>query len=225
MNNRLNDVLWIGGSPCSGKSTIAQRLSSAYGLSIYSCDDAFERHRLLVTPECQPIFARLASASCDELWLRPVPQQIEEELAFYREEFPFILSDLEHLVRLAEGDSRLAWVAEGAALLPSLLAGLGVPPAQAIWIVPAEAFQRTHYARRDWRHDVLRDCSDPEQGWENWMARDAGFARRVAIEAERLGYTVILVDGARPVDDIYADVVRHFGLGGLRPDRLPREWG
>ena len=210
MNDRLNRILWIGGSPCSGKSTIAHRLSATFGLHIYSCDDAFERHRLLVTPERQPVFARLASLSCDELWLRPVPQQIDEELTIYREEFPFILADLEHL------DEKCR-VAEGAALLPSLLAHLAVPPSRAIWIVPEEAFQREQYGRREWRHDVLRDCSDPNQGWENWMARDVGFARRVATDARALGYRVIVVDGARTVDDNYAGVVRHFGLDAHVP--------
>ena len=103
-------------------------------------------------------------------------------------------------------------MAEGAALLPALLAEQEVPPARAIWIVPEESFQRTQYARREWRHDVLRTCSDPEQGWENWMARDAGFACRVAAGAVGLGYRVVLVDGSRSVDEIYAEVVRHFGL-------------
>ena len=143
--------------------------------------------------------------STDDLWLRPLPEQIEEELAIYREEFPFILADL------ARPEEELG-LAEGAALLPSLVAEHGVPTEQAIWIVPAEAFQREQYSRREWRHDVLRDCSDPELGWENWMARDAGFALRVAAEARRLGYTVIVVDGTRPLDDIYAEVVRHFGF-------------
>lgn len=207
MNDRLNRMLWIGGSPCSGKSTISQRLAETYGLRIYSCDDAFERHRLLVAPEREPVFARLASMNCDELWLRPVPQQIEEELECYREEFLFILADL------ALPDEECG-VAEGAALLPSLLAGLGVPRSRAIWMVPEESFQRAHYARREWRHDALRDCSDPDQGWENWMARDAGFARRVTKEAELMGYSVIVVDGSRPLDEIYAEVARHFGLDG-----------
>ncbi len=65
--------------------------------------------------------------------------------------------------------------------------------------------------------DLLRDCSDPEQAWENWMARDAGFARRVAADARRLGYKVIVINGARPFDDVYAVVVRHFGLDRRLP--------
>ena len=205
MNDRLNRVLWIGGSPCSGKSTIAQRLAATFGLRVFSCDDAFERHRLLVTPDHQPVFARLASSSCDGLWLRPVSQQIEEEITCYQEEFPFILADL------ALPDEECG-IAEGAALLPSLLAGLGVPSSRAIWIVPDESFQRAHYVRREWRHDVLRGCADPEQGWENWMARDAGFARHVTAEALGLGFRVVLVDGSRTVDEIYAEVVDHVGL-------------
>ena len=38
-------------------------------------------------------------------------------------------------------------------------------------------FRRTHYARRPWIHEILERTSQPEQAFENWMQRDADFAR------------------------------------------------
>lgn len=48
------------------------------------------------------------------------------------------------------------------------------------------------------------------------MERDALFAGHVAAEAARLGGKLLVVDGSRPVDDVAAEVARHFGLGAGR---------
>lgn len=208
MDHLLSDktLYWIGGSPCSGKSSIADRLAERYGLGVYRCDDAFHEHLGRFEPGRHPVAARLMRASCDELWMRPVPRQVAEELAFYDEEFALILDDL----RALPTDRPV--IAEGAALLPALVAGLGVAREQAIWIVPTEAFQRQHYAQRDWRHDILRECTDPEQAWQNWMARDAGFAREVAADADRRGYRILTTDGSQSLEAMLGIVERHFGL-------------
>jgi hypothetical protein len=140
----LPNVIWIGGSPCAGKSAIADALAKQYGFSVYRCDDAFTRHAEQVVPERQPVWARLNGLTCDGLWMRPVEEQVTEEIAFYQEEFPMILNDL---ARLPAGQTVIA---EGAALLPELLDAFVAGPRRAVWIVPAAEFQLTHYARRDW---------------------------------------------------------------------------
>lgn len=207
LDDRLSHVFWIGGSPCSGKSTVAATLAGPYGLTVYTCDEAVERHVRLAGPDRAPVMHRLNHASCDDLWMRPLEQQISEEIQFYEEEFPFILNDL-----LALPNDRPV-IAEGAALMPRLLDGIGIPRTRAIWLVPSPAFQREHYVRRDWRHDVLDDCTDREQAWRNWMERDIGFAGQVVSEAASLGRTCLTIDGRRPLEAILLDVRRHFGLG------------
>ncbi len=206
MTKELAHVYWIGGSPCSGKSSIADLLAEKHGMTVYRCDDAYFRHQTVISAEAHPVFSRLAHASCDELWLRPVAQQVREEIELYREEFPLILADLASL------PPTRPVVAEGAALLPDLLAGLRADPNRAIWVVPTEPFQRERYAKREWRHEVLKDCSDPELAWRNWMDRDAGFANNVAKAAGDQGYRVVVVDGARSIDANLRLVEAHFGL-------------
>lgn len=199
-------TFWIGGSPCAGKSSIADRLALRHDLRVYRCDDAFDEHLRRFTAEEHPIAARLIALSCDELWLRPVPTQIAEEFAFYREEFSLIRDDLR---AMPEGRPVIA---EGTALLPDCLDRLGVDPGRTIWIVPTEPFQRRHYAERPWRHDILRACSERARAWEQWMARDVGFAQEVAEEARRRGYRVLTVDGSRSIEEMSEIVARHFGL-------------
>lgn len=204
--DRLAHVTWLGGSPCAGKSTVADRIAANHGMTVYRCDDAFHEHAKRLVPETQPVFHRLANASTDDIWLRPVQQQIGEEITLYREEFSMIIDDL-----LTLPPDRPV-IAEGAALMPELLHPLGIDHRRMLWMVPTDAFQRHHYEQRDWRHDVLRDCSNPERGWKNWMARDAGFAREVARQATRRGLRLITVDGSRSIDEIHADVLDWLAL-------------
>lgn len=203
---RLAHVTWLGGSPCAGKSTIASRLAGDHGMLVYRCDDAFYEHANRLDPESQPVFHRLAQAPVDDIWLRPVQLQIDEELELYREEFQMIIEDI-----LALPPERPV-IAEGAALMPELIHPLGIARRRMLWMVPTAAFQRHHYEQREWRHDVLRECSDPERGWENWMARDTGFAQEITRQAAVHDLRLITVDGSRSLDEVHANVVESLDL-------------
>jgi hypothetical protein len=181
-------------------------LATRHGMAVYRCDDAYFEHQNRITREGQPVFHRLLRASCDELWMRPVQQQVAEEIELYREEFSLILADLCAL------PANRPIIAEGAALLPDLIEGLNVDRRRMLWMVPTEHFQREHYGRRKWRHDVLRDCRDPDRAWENWMQRDAGFARYVAGHATERLLRLMTVDGTRSLDATLSDIERHLRL-------------
>jgi hypothetical protein len=202
----LSHIYWIGGSPCSGKSSIADSLAQSYRLPVYRGDDAFFEHEKIITQDKQPVFHKLTHLSSDELWMRPVDQQIAEEIALYREEFPLILQDLLTL------PATHPIIAEGAALLPEQVCQLLSDPRRAIWIVPTAEFQQHHYPRRDWTHDIVAACTDPEQAFQNWMQRDIGFATFIASQATEQGMRVLLVDGKRSLAENIASVEQHFQL-------------
>lgn len=202
----LDHVFWIGGSPCAGKSTIARSLAADHDFLSYSCDDAWERHTTHADSIHTPMLSRLLGLDCDGLWMRPVAQQVEEELAVYREEFGFILEDL----RALPTDRPI--LAEGCALLPDLLVNHGIPANHSLWIVPAPEFQLHHYAQRDWISGIVSTCTSPEQAWRNWMNRDIGFGQAVATSARHFGRRVLTVDGTHPVEAIECQVATHFGL-------------
>ena len=107
----LAHVLWMGGSPCSGKSSIAKRLASRYGLALYRCDDAFWEHMERAEPDRHPRLHKLNRMTWDEIWMRPVDAQIADETRCYHEEFEMILDDLLAYPRstpvLAEGADRI----------------------------------------------------------------------------------------------------------------------
>ncbi len=189
MAENLAHIYWIGGSPCAGKSSIADTLAEKYRFDLYRCDDAYFTHAKLVTPEQQPVFHRLTHLSSDDLWMRPVAQQAQEEIALYHEEFPLILEDL-----LSRPRTR-SILAEGAALLPECIHPLLLRPRQALWIVPTREFQMYHYTRREWAKDVVKTCTNPKQAFLNWMHRDIEFAQSIIDAATSRDLQILIVDG------------------------------
>lgn len=210
----LSHVYWIGGSPCAGKSTIAQTLADRYNLHYYQCDSWFDAHQQCANPDQQPLLHKLTGMSCDELWLPPVAEQVAREIAIYREEFAMILADLAALPRTQP------ILAEGAALLPAFVANHLTDSRHAIWITPTPAFQRFHYTQRPWIHDVVRTCSDPILAFDNWMARDEAFAQVVNEQAMALRLSLLIVDGSRPLFENTAFIEEKLGLGTLETGKV-----
>jgi 2-phosphoglycerate kinase len=206
--NGLAHVLWMGGSPCSGKSSIAEILAKKHSLRVYKCDDAFWEHAKRVDPAKHPTFHRLTHMTWEEIWMRPVAVQIADEFACYREQFGMIIDDLLALPRSTPV------IAEGAALLPELVSGLLPDRSQAVWVIPTEAFQREHYTRekRPFVNDILAHCQNPTQAFANWMDRDVGFAKRVAGKARAFDLEVLTVDGKRTIVQNAEIVAQCFGL-------------
>lgn len=199
----LAHVLWMGGSPCSGKSSMAALLCAQYDLAPYQCDSFFDAHQQRATVQDHPALFRIGAMTWDAIWMRPVKEQIADVLTIYHEEFGFILDDLR-----AMPDDRPI-LAEGAALLPELVApfqGAGV------WVIPTAAFQLAQYRRREWIHGILGQCADPEQAFRNWMARDQGFGQQVVAQAAARDLPVITVDGRASVEANARMAARHLGL-------------
>ena len=51
LQQALAHVYWLGGSPCAGKSSIADSLVERYGFRLYRCDEAYFVHEKVVTPK------------------------------------------------------------------------------------------------------------------------------------------------------------------------------
>lgn len=219
----LSHILWLGGSPCAGKSSISRLLAEAYGLVVYSVDDAFPAHVARLDPAHQPALTAWLRASWDERWMQPVDDLVAEATACYTEHWSLILGD----VAAMSGAGPV--LVEGTALLPGEVARLGVAPRRAVWMTPSAEFQYRYYAQREWMRDIVAQCSQPETAFANWMARDAQFARWVEEQARCLGYEVIVVDGVTPIEGMAQRVAQHFRLGDAentddcRPERSAAE--
>jgi hypothetical protein len=202
-------VYWLGGSACSGKTTVAEDIAARRGFSLFHCDDSLFEHMAAADPLRQPAMAKAASLNrlgWDALFMRPVEEQVADELAFYHEEFPLLVD------QLAGHPPEKPLLAEGNAWLPELLRALGVSPARAAYLVPTRGFQWAHYSRREFIQAILAQCPDPQPAFANWMERDARLGEEVCAQAAAWGAPVQRVDGSLGLEETRRWVERAWGL-------------
>lgn len=203
----MTEIYYIGGSPCSGKSTIAEALSKKYNLYYFKVDDHLEKYMKMGASSKKAICLKADAMNPEQIWMRDPLVQCEEELLIYEEIFEFILEDLKHI------DCKNGIITEGAAYLPKLVKSLDIPFERYISITPSKEFQIFHYSKREWVPYVLAECSNKEKAFENWMNRDVLFAEAVQQQCKELGYVSLINNGEPKVEELISKVVSHFGLG------------
>ena len=195
----------IGGSPYSGKSTIAFLLARKYDLLHIKLDDLTDRMMDQARANAKPISLLRQDRSPDQIWLRHPKEMADEEWRFYEEIFPYVASYL-----LEHQEKPL--LVEGAGLLPHLVKSLDGPAVSYLCLTPTADFQTKHYQQREWVPYVLEDTSNPEQAFENWMQRDILFAQMVRKEAKKLGYPSLMTDGSRSEKETAEEIARLLKL-------------
>lgn len=204
----LGHAYWMGGSPCAGKSSIAELLAREFGLQIFNVDKAFnQKHRHHLDPRRQPTLHKWVTSPWADLWMQPAEMLLTEAKASYAEHFGLIVADVSAM------PSETQILVEGTALLPDRVNSLQVAYNRAIWLVPTEEFQRTYYpSRGDWVNQILAQCRDPDLALQNWMDRDVAFAKWVIDRTQALGYRVVEIDGTSSIEAYAALVAGHFQL-------------
>ena len=84
----------IGGSPCSGKSTIASLLARQYQLLHIKLDDLVEKMMSQASEDSQPICLLRQDRNPEQIWMRNPEEMADEEWRFYEEIFPYVKSYL-----------------------------------------------------------------------------------------------------------------------------------
>lgn len=206
LQRALAHVLWIGGAPDAGKTSIANLLAEKHSLQVYHFDRHEPAHFARATADEHPALyaAHPAQMTPDERWVRhPVERMVRQTIASWTERCGMAIEDL-----LAMPKQSMI-VAEGPGFFPACVAPLMVHPHQAIWLVPTEAFKRESAARRN-KLTARNETSDPARAQRNWYARDLGLVAHVTRGAQDYGLTLLTVDGAQSLDEMAALVAAHF---------------
>ena len=132
--------------------------------------------------------------------------QCEEELAWYREVFDLVCEEISQIQNVR------GIIAEGAAYLPDLMKSINVSYNQYLSITPTKDFQVSHYSQREWVPYVLQECSDKDKAFENWMERDALFAKDVQRQCEEAGYLSLINNGEMGIEELVKMVEKHLEL-------------
>ena len=195
----------IGGSPCSGKSTLASLLARKYDLLHIKLDDLVDEMMSQASVNSRPICLLRQDRNPEQIWMRNPEEMADEEWHFYEEIFPYVKS---YLIK----NQDKALLVEGAGLLPHLIKSLEEPAVSYLCLTPTADFQKKHYKQREWVPYVLEGTSNPEQAFENWMQRDILFAQMVRKEAQKLGYPSLMTDGSRSEKETAEKIARLLKL-------------
>ena len=195
----------IGGSPCSGKSTLASLLARKYDLLHIKLDDLVDEMMSQASVDSRPICLLRQDRNPEQIWMRNPEEMADEEWRFYEEIFPYVRSYL-----IKNQDRPL--LVEGAGLLPHLVKELECPASSYLCLTPTADFQKKHYIQREWVPYVLEGTTNPEQAFENWMQRDILFAQMVRKEAQKLGYPSLMTDGSRSEKETAEKIARLLKL-------------
>ena len=200
----MRKIYYIGGSPCSGKTTIAQQIAEERNLLYFSVDDELGKYAQMGAEKGYPICQKQWKLSPDETWLRDPAVMCREELQFYREIFEFIKEEL------SEVSKDRTVITEGAAFLPELMKKAGISKEEYLCLTPVKEFQIEYYQKREWVPMILEGCSDKEKAFGNWMERDVLFAEEVRQQCKNAGYSSLVTDGRIEIGEMKGLIEAHF---------------
>lgn len=188
-------VLIIGGNPCSGKSSISEKLGKLHHLKVIDSDRLLERYVMNATSDMKRLY-EWKSTPMLEILQKPSEQLFSELLDFYQEALSLFLSETytEDIIF------------EGAFFTPEVCEQLKVE-CPVVYLLSTNDFYLEKYPQRSY----AKEMKNTEYGaiaLQNLMKRDMLFRDYVYQTANQRGYKIIDIDTQTNFDAVLESVNR-----------------
>lgn len=191
----------LGGAPGVGKTTLGRALAARLGIASVTIDDLLTVAQAVTSPESHPGLHVMRRRPHLEYFTDSSLDQLKADAELQHEAtWPFVQQLI--LKRALWAPSPI--VIDGWQLRPSTVARLGVPHVWSGWIVASPSVLEERERRNtEW----MRESSDPDRMFANFLARSLWFNELVRHEATELQMNVLLQSGKATVDDLCRSVV------------------
>lgn len=206
LRDSLERVLWIGGAPDSGKTSVARILAERHGFEIYQFDRHEKAHFARADPDLHPALwaAHPDRMDSEQRWLGSTPQEMADAtIASWSERCGMAFEEIADLAASSPV------IAEGPGLFPDTLAPILSDPRKAVWLIPTEAFKRRSAIERG-KPGTRHETSDPERATANIIARDLIMAARIRERCAVLGLECLVVTGDEGPEAVAERVAKQF---------------
>ncbi len=218
-NSRLDNVYWIGGSSCSGKSSAAKRIAERFDLNVCHTDEhAFGKHMFALENEAAfPAISRYKSMiveGIDAFAQREVDVSYRAFLEYCAEVFPLLCADI-------GGMSKERPVAvEGAHVLPELVRPYAAP-GNAVFLVGTPEFQKRIWIKEmageipggnPYEIANYRKSSMKELIGKKHAALHQAIALHIKNTARKRGFPIIVCDGGMGEEELAEKIAAGLNL-------------
>ena len=205
-------VLWLGGPPDSGKTSVAALLAERHGARVYHFDRHERAHLDRADPQRHPDLARLRAQIgalterelAHELWLAHPPEVMASwTIACWSQRVELAVADLRAMPASAP------IIAEGPGFFPDAVFPHLADPRRAIWLLPTEDFKRSSATRRD-KPGARHLTADPDRAQEHLIRRDLLLGEHIRQRVAALDLSALEIDGSRTLEEIATVVAARF---------------
>jgi len=207
----LQNVYFLVGTACGGKTTMGRTLSKKYGYTYFSdnwYEENFKVWQSIINEKYQPLSTRRNEVNWEAYFSKSVEEFLADDSYGANESLDFSIIEL---IKLSQNSKVIAdvWIDDF-----DFLMEISDYNRIACLLAPGELIIRDYYQREDHKSftECIQSLKDPEKKFETQNALFRIGAKKIAEEAKKCSLFSIMRDENSTVEGTLQLLEKHFGL-------------